>query len=65
MKDGGLGLQYEVIVVIWVVSAFCKREKLKIKRAWQINHPVLLTPPPSLSEDLSVLSITYLSAISL
>lgn len=50
MKDGGLRLQYEVVVVICVVFAFCRREKLKIQRAWQINHPVLLTQPPSLSE---------------
>lgn len=37
-------------VKICVIAAFHRHEKLKIKRVWQINHPVLLTQPPSLSE---------------
>lgn len=44
-------IQYEVIgVVIYVIFVFGRRENLRIKWAWQIYHPVLLTQPPSLSE---------------
>lgn len=50
VKDGGLRLHFEVTVVICVVSASRRREELNIKCAWQINHAVLLTQPPSLSE---------------
>lgn len=49
VKNGGLWLQYEVIVVICVVFASCRCEKPTVKEAWQTNHPVLLTQPPSLS----------------
>lgn len=49
VKNGGPRVQYEVIVVICNVFASCRFEKLKIKGAWQTNHPVLLTQPSSLS----------------
>lgn len=46
------GWDYNMKLLWWSASSlpFLRREKLKIKRAWQINHPVSLTQPPSLSE---------------